>query len=105
MSRIGSSSAVRVAAQPLSNVYTVLLLVAVLALVVAFGVTAYTVQTHYPNGVLGYGEEVENDIQAAEGNLAGWRNRLGEHETLLEDAAKGAGTSGTEEGGAGSPAM
>ncbi len=105
MSRIGSSSAVRVAAQPLSNVYTVLLLVAVLALVVAFGVTAYTVQTHYPGGVLGYGEEVENDVQAAESNLAGWRGKLKEHETFLEDAAKTAGTSATGEGGARSPAM
>ncbi len=64
MSRIGSSSGVRVATQPLSTVYTVLLLIAVLALVVAIIYAAMTLQSNY-GGTLGYGDEVEQDVERA----------------------------------------
>jgi F0F1-type ATP synthase membrane subunit b/b' len=105
MSRIGSSSGVRVASQPLSNVYTVLLLIAALAMVAAFGVTAYTVQTHYRNGFLGYGEDVERDLQDAERALAEYRSRLDEHDQALERAARAAGEGGAEEDAPDSPTM
>ncbi len=47
MSQIGSTSGVRVAAQPLSNIYTALLLVAVVALVVATVLVAVTMSRNY----------------------------------------------------------
>ena len=56
MSQIGSSSGVRVAAQPLSNVYTVLLLVAGLALVVALVFVCLTMDKNYGT-ILGVSEE------------------------------------------------
>ena len=56
MSQIASSSGVRVAAQPLSNVYTVLLLLGGLALAVVFVMLAVTMNDRY-ECVLGVTEE------------------------------------------------
>jgi hypothetical protein len=56
MSQIASSSGVRVAAQPLSNVYTVLLLLGALALAVVFVMLAVTMNDRY-ECVLGVTEE------------------------------------------------
>ena len=64
MSRIASTSGVRVAAQPVSNIYTVLLLVALLALVFALVFTMYVLQTRY-GGSAGYGDEVDQALQGA----------------------------------------
>ena len=72
MSRIGSTSGVRVAAQPLSNIYTVLLLVALLAVVLTLVLLGYVLQTRY-GGTLGYGEEATQERQQADDNIA--RNR------------------------------
>ena len=52
MSQIGSSSGVRVAAQPLSNVYTVLLLIGAVALVLALVLLAVVMDRNY-GAVLG----------------------------------------------------
>ena len=62
MSRIGSSSGVRVAAAPLSNVYTVLLLIA--ALVLALVLTAVWLKTDGRYGVvLGVSDEGKANMQ------------------------------------------
>jgi len=47
MSQIGSSSGVRVAAQPLSNVYTVLLLIGAVALILALVLLAVVMDRNY----------------------------------------------------------
>ncbi len=64
MSQIGSSSGVRVAAQPLSNVYTVLLLVGALALIVALVMLVVVMNGNY-GGVLGEGPMKAVDEVAA----------------------------------------
>lgn len=68
MSRIGSSSGVRVATQPLSNIYTVLALVALLALVATAVYLGYINQTRY-GGTLGFGEPPRNVLQDASRKL------------------------------------
>jgi len=94
MSRIGSSSAsgVRVAAAPLSNVYTVLLLVAAVALVVAVVFAAASLQTRYgavlPVG--SSGEKIEGDLQAARTNLSKMSVTLEEGRQQLDQFLSGA---------------
>ena len=71
MSRIASSSSasgVRIAAQPLSNVYTVLLLVAALALVAALVFACATLEGRYGSilPVGGAGEQARRDIEDAQ---------------------------------------
>jgi hypothetical protein len=63
MSRIGSSSGVRVAAAPLSNVYTVLLLIGALVLILVL--TALWITTNQKYGViLGVSDEGKTAMQA-----------------------------------------
>lgn len=67
MSQIASSSGVRVAAQPLSNVYTVLLLLAAVALVATAVMLAVTMDARY-GAVLGAsaeGKQAKREAQAA----------------------------------------
>lgn len=88
MSRIGSSSssAVRVAATQLSNVYTVLLLVAALALVVAVGLVASKLQTRYGSIVPAGqgGEQTERDLQTARTNAGATNVKLEEGQKALD---------------------
>ena len=58
MSQIGSSSGVRVAAQPLSNIYTVLLLLGALALVLTLVMLCVFMDSAYGT-ILGVSEEGE----------------------------------------------
>jgi hypothetical protein len=58
MSQIGSSSGVRVAAQPLSNVYTVLLLVGAVALVLTLVMLCVVMDGRYGT-ILGFTKEGE----------------------------------------------
>ncbi|HUU93053.1 MAG TPA: hypothetical protein VM238_17815 [Phycisphaerae bacterium] len=66
MSQIGSSSGVRIAAQPLSNVYTVLLLLAAVALVATAVMLAVTMDSRY-GAVLGVTEESKQAKREAQG--------------------------------------
>jgi hypothetical protein len=63
MSRIGSSSGVRVAAAPLSNVYTVLLLVATLALILVLVAVWMTSNRNY-GVILGVSDEGKKNMEA-----------------------------------------
>jgi len=101
MSRIGSTSGVRVATQPLSNIYTVLLLVALLAVVVSVGILGYILQTRY-GGTLGFGEDVDRELQQAQQTLKDNRDDLDQMNRTLLDYTGGAGA-GPAPGGAGSP--
>jgi len=65
MSQISSSSGVRVAAQPLSNVYTVLLLVGALALTLTLVVLCITMNARY-GVILGVGSEGKLAKEASE---------------------------------------
>ena len=116
MSRIASSSSasgasgasgVRVAAQPLSNVYTVLLLVAALAVVAALVLACVTVQVRYgsilPVGAAG--EQTRRDLEDAanrqkgvsaeldqmQENLKQWPEGTGSAPSAASSAAPGAG--------------
>ncbi|MFO8014230.1 MAG: hypothetical protein R6X20_13100 [Phycisphaerae bacterium] len=62
MSQIGSSSGVRVAAQPLSNVYTVLLLVGVVALVLTLLMLCVVMDARYGT-ILGFTQKGEANKQ------------------------------------------
>ena len=83
MSRIASTSGVRVAAQPMNNIYTVLLLVALLALVFTLAYTLYILQ-HYYGGSAGYGEEVDQDLQGARGAIQAGQENCKEFDKWLE---------------------
>ena len=91
MSRIGSSSGVRVAAQPLSNVYTVLLLLGALALVVTAVMLGVTMNHRY-KCVLGVTDEgsqakKEPEVQKARQNSV-W-NDLGQIDKALKEYPEG----------------
>ena len=91
MSRIGSSSGVRVAAQPLSNVYTVLLLLGALALVVTAVMLGVTMNHRY-KCVLGVTDEgsqakKEPEVQKARQNSI-W-NDLGQIDKALKEYPEG----------------
>ena len=80
MSRIDSSSAsgVRVAAEPLSNVYTVLLLVGLVALVAGVVMLGLTLDTRYGVvfGLTSQGEAAMKGPDAAKANLAEVESKL-----------------------------
>ncbi|MGB2754541.1 MAG: hypothetical protein WBD75_06630 [Phycisphaerae bacterium] len=89
MSRIASSSSasgVRVAAQPLSNVYTVLLLLGALALVTALVMTCITLQGRYgsilPLGSAG--EQSQRDLEDAKSKQAATGGELDQMQKALE---------------------
>ena len=79
MSQIGSSSGVRVAAQPLSNVYTVLLLVGALALVVALVLLCVVMDRNYGT-ILGFTKEGGTNKQLPEKVADQQETRRGELE-------------------------
>jgi len=79
MSQIGSSSGVRVAAQPFSNVYTVLLLVAALALVLALVLLCVVMDRNY-GAVLGFTKEGAANKQLPESVADQQKARRGELE-------------------------
>jgi hypothetical protein len=94
MSRIASSSSasgVRVAAQPLSNVYTVLLLLGALALVTALVMTCITLQSRYgsilPLGSAG--EQSQRDLEDAKSKQATAGGELDEMQRALEQWPQG----------------
>jgi len=91
MSQIASSSGVRVAAQPLSNVYTVLLLIGGLALVVVFVMLAVTMNDRY-ECVLGVTEEgkrakEEPDVQKARQDSV--RDELNQTDKAIKEFPEG----------------
>ncbi len=88
MSRIGSSSGVRVAAQPLSNVYTVLLLVTALLLLVVAIFAGMSLQ-EMAGGTLGFGEEADQMLTQAQSAVQAGERQLAQ---LAEGSAAGAGT-------------
>ncbi|HUU11516.1 MAG TPA: hypothetical protein VM431_13395 [Phycisphaerae bacterium] len=79
MSQVSSSSGVRVAAQPLSNVYTVLLLLGAVALVLTFLMLAVTMDSRY-GAVLGVSEEGKAAKKAPDAAKARQQNILSELE-------------------------
>ena len=94
MSRIASSSSasgVRVAAQPLSNVYTVLLLLGALALVTALVMTCITLQGRYgsilPLGSAG--EQSRRDLEDAKSKQAAAGGELDQMQKALEQWPQG----------------
>jgi len=88
MSRIASTSGVRVAAQPISNIYTVLLLVALLALVFTLAFTMYILQTRY-GGSAGYGEEVDRQFQSATSTITAGRENCNVMDERLKNFPAG----------------
>lgn len=74
MSRIGSSSGVRVAATPLSNVYTVLLLVGAVVLVASAVGLGLTMNTRY--GIVFDATPAQKALDAANASIAGAREEL-----------------------------
>jgi len=89
MSRIASSSSasgVRVAAQPFSNIYTVLLLLGALALVTVLVMTCITLQIRYgsilPLGEAG--EQSQRDLEDAKRKQAAARGELDQVQKALE---------------------
>jgi len=111
MSQIGSSSGVRVAAQPLSNVYTVLLLVGGVALVVALVFLCVELNKNYGT-ILGVTEKGEANKQLPDKvktQQAGLREELDETDKALKRFPEGVSASpGTDVGptgeGGGTPA-
>ena len=94
MSRIASSSSasgVRVAAQPLSNVYTVLLLLGAIALVTALVMTCITLQGRYgsilPLGSAG--EQSQRDLEDAKSKQAAVGGELDQMQKALEQWPQG----------------
>ena len=94
MSRIASSSSasgVRVAAQPFSNVYTVLLLLGALALVTALVMTCITLQGRYgsilPLGSAG--EQSQRDLEDAKSQQAAAGGELDQMQQALEQWPQG----------------
>jgi len=81
MSRIGSTSTsgVRVAAQPLSNIYTVLLVLSAVALVVAVVMACVSLQTGY-GAILPIGEGGKQ----AEAALDSAQRRLRDDDTAMD---------------------
>jgi len=92
MSRIGSSSGVRVAATQLSNVYTVLLLVAALALILAVAFTCITLQKRYGSilPVGDAGDKTEAEVKGVEAALKATTPKLAEGQKALEGFLGGA---------------
>ncbi|MEA3367638.1 MAG: hypothetical protein U9R68_05935 [Planctomycetota bacterium] len=116
MSQIGSSSGVRVAAQPLSNVYTVLLLVGAVALVLALVLLCVVMDRNYGT-VLGFTKEGATNKQLPESVADQQKTRRGELEEAdralnrfpegisasAGTAPSGAGTSPAPAGGTTAP--
>jgi hypothetical protein len=99
MSRIGSSSGasgVRVAATQLSNVYTVLLLVAALAMIVSVVFACLALQNRYGSilTVGAAGERTENELKAANDGVAATSVKLEQGRKALELFMGGAGRGG-----------
>ena len=91
MSQVSSSSGVRVAAQPLSNVYTVLLLLGAVALVLTFLMLAVTMNSRY-GAVLGVSEEGKAAKQAPDAAKARQQNissELEQTDKALKDFPEG----------------
>jgi len=116
MSQIGSSSGVRVAATPLSNVYTVLLLVGAVALVVTLVILVVVMDRNY-GAVLGLSKEGEANKQMHEKVAAQQEARRSELKEVDQDlkrftegisasagTAPPAGTGTTPPTGGGAPA-
>ena len=85
MSRIGSSSAssVRVAAQPISNIYTVLLMIGAIALIVTAAVLCVSLSQYGPG--LSFGEKTsaiekvrDQHLKTAEAELEATQKALGQ---------------------------
>jgi hypothetical protein len=97
MSQIGSTSGVRVAAQPLSNVYTVLLLVAALTLLVAAVKLGVYMNSQFDT-VLG-GQEALDAVGAAARTQSAAQAELDEKQEAIKrfpEGAAAAPAAGTE---------
>ena len=90
MSQIGSSSGVRVAAQPLSNVYTVLLLIGAVALVLTAVSLAIYMDKAY--GTILGGEEALKAVDAAQRRQAGVARELDQADDALKKFPEGVAT-------------
>ncbi|MBE3070641.1 MAG: hypothetical protein IMZ55_11175 [Acidobacteria bacterium] len=104
MSQIGSSSGVRVAAQPLSNVYTVLLLIGGLALALTLVVLCITMNARYGTilGVSEEGKQAKAAPDAAKSRQNAEKARLQEVEEQLKRFPEG--VTGTAPAVGGAPA-
>jgi len=91
MSQIGSSSGVRVATQPLSNVYTVLLLLAVVALIVSLVFVCIALDRNYGT-ILGVSEEGKRNKELPDHiakEQAEFRDQLKQVDAALERFPEG----------------
>jgi len=87
MSQIGSSSGVRVAAQPLSNVYTVLLLLGAVALVATAVMLGVTMNDRYGCilGVTDEGQRAKEAPEDAKRRQDSVRTELGETDKAIKE--------------------
>jgi len=91
MSQIGSSSGVRVAAQPLSNVYTVLLLLAAVALIVSLVFVCMTMDRNYGT-ILAISEEGKRNKELPDNvakEQADFQDQLKQQDAALERFPEG----------------